>query len=93
MPAANQTARLEARITPDLHARLKHAADLEGRTVTDFVITAVQEAANRAIAQAGLFQMSLADQQAFAEALCNPPPAAPALKRAFVRRRSLLSAE
>lgn len=93
MPAANQTARLEARITPDLHARLKHAADLEGRTMTDFVITAVQEAANRAIAQAGLFQMSLADQQAFAEALCNPPAAAPALKRAFARRRSLLSTE
>jgi uncharacterized protein (DUF1778 family) len=45
-----KTARLEARITPDLQALLKRAAELEGRSVTDFVITAAQEAARRASA-------------------------------------------
>ena len=43
------TARLEARISTDLHAMLKRAAELQGRTVTDFVVTAVQEAAQRSI--------------------------------------------
>lgn len=52
MPAANTTARLEARISTDLHAMLKRAAELQGRTMTDFVVAAVQDAAQRAIEQA-----------------------------------------
>ena len=42
------TARLEARISVELHAALKRAAELKGRTMTDFVVSAVQEAAQRA---------------------------------------------
>ena len=49
MPTANTTARLEARISTDLHAMLKRAAELQGRTMTDFVVAAVQDAAQRAI--------------------------------------------
>jgi uncharacterized protein (DUF1778 family) len=36
------TARLEARISTELHAMLKRAAQIQGRTVTDFVVAAVQ---------------------------------------------------
>lgn len=42
------TARLEARISPDLHLMLKRAAEVQERTVTDFVVSAVQDAAQRA---------------------------------------------
>lgn len=49
MPAAAPTARLEARISFELHATLKRTAELQGRTMTDFVIAAVQEAAQKAI--------------------------------------------
>ena len=53
MPAARQEARresrLEARISADLHAMLKRAADMQGRTMTDFVVAAVQQAAQQAI--------------------------------------------
>lgn len=35
MPAAISTARLEARISTDLHAMLKRVAELQGRTMTD----------------------------------------------------------
>jgi hypothetical protein len=35
MPAAISTARLEARISTDLHSMLKRAAELQGRTMTD----------------------------------------------------------
>ena len=90
MPA---TARLEARISTDLHAMLKRAAELQGRTMTDFVIAAVQGAAQQAIADAEVVRLSLADQQCFAQALLSPPAPAQALVRAFGRRRQLLGAD
>lgn len=93
MPATIATSRLEARISTDLHALLKRAAEVQGRTMTDFVISAVQEAAQRAIEQSDLMRLSLADQACFAEALISPPKAAPALKRAFARRQKLVRAE
>ncbi|MHA7601031.1 type II toxin-antitoxin system TacA family antitoxin [Alicycliphilus sp. T452] len=87
------TARLEARISTDLHAMLKRASELQGRTMTDFVVAAVQDAAQNAIAQAEVIRLSLADQECFAQALLSPPKVSPALKRAFTRRRKLLRSE
>ena len=87
------TARLEARISPDLHSMLKRAAEVQGRTVTDFVVTAVQDAAQRVIEQAEIVRLSLADQRCFAQALLAPPQLSPALERAFVRRSKLLRTE
>lgn len=93
MPSPSSTARLEARISADLHALLKRAAELKGRTMTDFVVAAVQDAAQRTIEQAEVVRLTLTDQQCFAQALLSPPPPAAALKRAFSRRRKLLRAE
>lgn len=93
MPRSHATARLEARISPDLHSLLKRAAEVQGRTLTDFVVTAVQDAAQKAIADAELMRLSLADQACFAQALLSPPSPAPALERAFARRRQLVADE
>ena len=93
MPTAPSTARLEARISTDLHTLLKRAAELQGRTMTDFVIAAVQDAAQHAIEQAEVIRLSLADQECFAQALLSPPKPAPALERAFARRSKLLRTE
>jgi uncharacterized protein (DUF1778 family) len=93
MPTAIPTARLEARISTNLHSMLKRAAELQGRTMTDFVVAAVQEAAQRAIEQAEVVRLSLADQECFAQVLLSPPQPSPALERAFVRRSKLLRAE
>lgn len=92
MPSTISTARLEARISTDLHALLKRAAEIQGRTMTDFVISAVQDAAQRAIEQAEVMRLTLADQECFARVLLSPPEPAPALGRAFERRRKLLGA-
>lgn len=91
--AAMPTARLEARISTDLHALLKRAAELQGRTVTDFVVAAVQDAAQRAVTQGDVVRLTLADQECFAQALLAPPKPAAALKRAFARRRKLVQAD
>ena len=93
MPSAITTARLEARISTDLHAMLKRAAELQGRTMTDFVVAAVQDAAQRAIERADVVRLSLADRECFAQALLSPPKPNAALRRAFARRRKLLRAE
>ena len=90
MQTTPSTARLEARISTDLHAMLKRAAEMQGRTMTDFVVAAVQDAAQRAIEQAEVMRLSLADQACFAQALLSPPQPSPALQRAFARRSQLL---
>lgn len=86
----SKTARLEARITPNLQALLKRAAEIDGRSVTDFVVSAVQEAAERRIEQAQVMRLSLEDQKLFVEAILDPPEPTPALKRAFQRHRELI---
>ncbi|MDD5057387.1 MAG: DUF1778 domain-containing protein [Sideroxydans sp.] len=93
MSTATSTARLEARISTELHATLKRAAEIQGLTVSDFVISAVQDAARQAIEHAGVIRLTLSDQECFAQALMSPPKPNPALKRAFARRKKLLSAE
>jgi len=91
--STTSTARLEARISKELHATLKRAAALQNRTITDFVITAVQQAAENVIEQTEVIKLSLADQRSFAEALLSPPKASPALEQAFARHRELVTAE
>lgn len=93
MTPAVATARLEARISPELQQLLKRAAEIEGRTLTDFVIAAVQEAAQKAVEQAEVIRLSLQDQQRFAEALLAPPPPSAALQRAMARHDQLLRSE
>lgn len=83
--------RLEARITPDLHALLKQAAELEGRSLTDFVIQAVQHAAQASIERAHIVRLSVADQHTVANALLSPPKPNAALKRAFKHSKALLA--
>jgi len=93
MSATAAKARLEARISTDLHAMLKRAAEIQGRTITDFVVSAVQLAAQEAIETAEVIRLSLADQECFSQALLSPPRPKPALKRAFARRRKLINVE
>jgi uncharacterized protein (DUF1778 family) len=92
MPSeANRTARLEARIAPDALAVIKRAAELQGRSISDFVVAAAQEAANHTIEEAQIIRLAVEDQRAIVEAILNPPPLAPAMERAAARHRKLIS--
>lgn len=86
----NRTARLEARIAPEALAVVKRAAEIQGRSISDFVVAAAQEAAHRTIEETQIIRLSVEDQRAFAEAILNPPEPTPALKRAAVRYRQLV---
>ena len=84
-------ARLEARISPETKSLLQKAADLEGRTLTDFVVASVQAEAYRVIEKHQKLKLNLEDSQAFVEALLNPPPPNEALKKAALRHKQLIS--
>ena len=91
---ANDTtiARLEARLPANVHALLKRAAKIQGRTLTDFVVSAARDAACRTIEEASVLRLSLEDQRRFANALLHPPKPNAALRRAARRRRELFGA-
>ena len=72
--------------------RLKRAAEIQGRTLTDFVVAAADEAACRAIEQTEIIRLSLEGQRQIAEAILNPPEPNKALKKAVKRYRELFGA-
>ena len=89
----SRTSRLETRITPETLTIVKRAAEIQGRSVSDFVVAAAREAANRAIEETQIIRLSVADQRAFAEAVLNPPAPGEALRRAADAYRRHLKAD
>ena len=87
---ASRSARLEARIAPEALAIVKRAAELEGRSVSDFVIAAAFEAARRTIAETQLIRISVEDQRAFVAAILNPGAPNDAMRRAAAAHRALV---
>lgn len=79
------TARLEARLPSSVYATLKRAAELKGRSLTDFVVSAAYEAAKQSIEEEGIVRLSAEDQRRFAEALLKAPAPNAALRKAKQR--------
>ena len=77
----------------DVHELLKRAAEMQGRTLTDFVVSAAREAAQRTIEETEIIRLSLEGQRQIAEAILNPPEPTPSLKKAAKRYRELFGAE
>ncbi|MGZ4955184.1 MAG: type II toxin-antitoxin system TacA family antitoxin [Methylobacter sp.] len=88
-----RTSRIEARIAPEVLAVVKRAAELQGRSVSDFVVTAAQEAAYRTIEEIGIIRISSEDQRRFVDLLLNPSPPPPALVRAKEAHEQLIDSE
>jgi uncharacterized protein (DUF1778 family) len=87
---STRTARVEARIAPDALAVVRRAAELQGRSVSDFVVAAALKDAQRTIEDAQIIRLSVEDQRRFADLLLDPPTLAPAMKRALKARRRLI---
>ncbi len=83
MPSeTSRTARIEARIAPAELTVVRRAAEIQGRSLSDFVVAAAREAANRTIEEAHVIRLSIEDQQRFVDLLLDPPAPAPAMDRA-----------
>jgi uncharacterized protein (DUF1778 family) len=79
--------RLETRVTAEQKRLIERAAALQGRTVTDFVLSSVQDAARRAIEEHQILDLSLRDSQAFVQALLEPAPVNDRLRDTIRRYR------
>jgi uncharacterized protein (DUF1778 family) len=80
--------RLETRVTAEQKTLIEQAASLQGRTVTDFVLASVQDAARRAIEEHRQIELSVRDSQAFVDALLNPKPVNDRLRETVRRYRN-----
>jgi uncharacterized protein (DUF1778 family) len=83
-------ARLEARITREALAVVRRAAEIQGRSVSDFVVAAAREAAQKTVAEIEVIRLSRQAQEQFAALLINPPAPTAALKKAFDRHRAIV---
>ncbi len=82
MSLQTRTTRLEARISPQALDIVKRAAELQGRSLSDFVVVAAEEMARKTIEDAHVVRLSVEDQHRFAELLLDPPPLSDAMLRA-----------
>ena len=85
-----KVARLEARISPEQKRFFERAAELQGRSLTEFVVRSAQDAAQEAIREYEVMSLTARDTKAFVNALLKPPAPSSRLKRAAARYHSLM---
>jgi uncharacterized protein (DUF1778 family) len=92
MPSAarNKTSRLDARITPELQQQLRRVAEVQGRSVSDYVTATLRTAVQRDIAEMEVIRLSRAASERFAAMLIDPPDLGPATRCAFEHHRRLV---
>jgi len=79
--------RITARVTETLKDKVEEAAMISGRTVTDFIVEAIQEKADDVIHKHHLLELSLRDMDALIAAIESPPEPNAALRRSLQRWR------
>lgn len=90
--ASEQTtkSRFNARISEQQRAIIGRAASLTGQTVSQFIVSSAQRAAEETIREYEVISLSTRDSIAVMEALLSPPQANEALRRAFEHHRELI---
>ena len=79
--------RLEARISKAQKELFVRAAELQGRSLTDFLVASAQEAALDTVRTHDAVRLSERDREAFVSALLAPPAPAKTLRQAAKRYR------
>lgn len=77
--------RLEARISPKQKKLLIKAALLQGRSLSDFMITTLEKEARKIVHDYEALDFALAEKMAFISSLENPPEPSESLVEAFSR--------
>ena len=78
----SRSERLEARISKAQKMLFVRAATVQGRSLTDFLIASVQEAAERALRAHDVLALSERDRKIFVEALVKPAAPGKTLRQA-----------
>lgn len=77
--------RFDARLNESQRLLIQRAADLEGRTLTDFVLRSAESAAERTIRERTMILLNARDSEAFVEMLLHPPEPGKTLRKAAQR--------
>lgn len=80
--ATTKHARLEARVTQQQKELVRRAADLSGLTLSDFVVSSLQSAAEEAIRTHQVIELTARSTEAFVTALWDPPAPSERLRAA-----------
>ena len=84
--SSTRSERLEARVSPEAKALCQKAADLQGNTLTDFVMNSALAAAKQTLRDHELVELTRRDRIAFVEALLHATGSPTSvLRRAAVR--------
>lgn len=82
--------RIDLRLPPDAKSQIEKAADLQGRTLSDFVVDAALTQASQVIEQQMVLKLCLEDGLALAEAfITEPEPNHKAIEAAQRHRATL----
>src|SRR5262249_3408024 len=84
-------ARLNLRLTAEQKRTIEAAAALAGRSLTDYVLTTVQERAGRAVQESGVIRLTDQQRDRFLEALDRTEARPlPGLRRAAKRHKHVI---
>lgn len=81
--------RLEARISNQQKRLFQRAAELQGSTLTDFVVSTLQAAATKVVQDYETMTLAGKDREIFISALLNPAIPGGRLKKAVSRYKKL----
>ena len=82
--------RLEARISDKEKQLLKRAAELQGCSLTEFVVRSAQDAARKTLKEHRMMTLSARDTDAFVKALLKPQAPSKRLKQAAERYKKVM---
>ena len=74
--------RFDARLTADQKRLIQRAADLEGRSMTDFVLQSAEAAAERTIQERAMLILSVRETEVFVNAILHPAEPRSVLRKA-----------
>src|SRR5207249_10497443 len=89
-PSKSKAYRFDARLNEDQITLIQRAADLEGRTMTDFVLHSAESAAERTLAERAMLILSVRETEAFVDATFNPARPGPVLRAAARQHKNKL---
>jgi len=91
VPATAKTERLEARVPVFLKRMVQRAADLQGRSITDFVVSTLDKSARETVREHEVMKLNARDSLKLAKALIDPPAPNAALRKAMALHRKMVA--
>ena len=85
-----KTERIEARVDPDVRKLIMAAAEMEGRSISEFLVASAKERAEQTLHRHAVYHLTAEDQIRFAEAILDPRPLNDAMKEGLALHEQLV---